>query len=47
MVHACPEVATTQNMEEWTHHICGTLVTVTEDSDSENEDIVMISLIYP
>ena len=46
-VHACPAVATTQQREEWTHHTRDTVVTDTEDSDSDEEDSMMSLLIYP
>ena len=41
MVHACPAVATLQQMEEWTKQPCVTLVTDTESSNLDNEYNVM------
>ena len=46
-VHTCPEVATTQQGEEWTHHTHGAVVTYTEEINSDDKDSMMPLLIYP
>ena len=40
-VHACLEVATTQQREEWTHQPHSAAITDTEYSDSDNKESVM------
>ena len=46
-VHACPEVAKLQQMEEWTNQPHGAVSTYTEERNLEDEYSMMISLIYP
>ena len=45
-VHTCPSVSTPQQREEWTHLLCDAMVTYTEESKSDEEDIVVPLLIY-
>ena len=46
-VHACPEVATTQQREDWTRHHRGAVVIDTEDIDPDDKYSVMHLLIFP
>ena len=46
-IHACPEAATPQKREDWTHRPCHEVATDTEESDSDDEESVIMSIIYP
>ena len=45
-VPACPSVSTEHQKEKWTHQPRGAVVTDMEDSDLDEEDSVMPTLIY-
>ena len=45
-IHACVAVATPHQRDRWTHHTPGTVVTDREESESNNKDSVMYSLIH-